>query len=33
MYWIFKLSNNHCNHKKFQSSSKNDDENKLSEAI
>ncbi len=30
---LLELSNNHCDHERFQSSSKNDDENEASEAI
>jgi len=30
---LLKLSNNHCYHEEFQSSCKNNDENKASEAI
>ncbi len=31
--WFLKLLNNHHDHERFQSSSKNDDENEASEAI
>jgi len=32
-YWLLELSNNRRDHERSQSSSKNDDENKVSEAI
>ncbi len=32
-HWLLKLLNNHCYHEESQSSCKNDDENKTSEAI